>query len=67
MTLYFRILQEWSTSKQVLSVKQERTMTFADVINADKERKRTYKESKSSFENLNDRTVYVVNGLSTFL
>jgi hypothetical protein len=29
--------------------------------------KRTYKESKSSFENLNDRTVYVANGLSTFL
>ena len=40
-------------------------MTFVDVINVDKERKITYKESKSSFENLNDWTVYVANGLSS--
>jgi hypothetical protein len=56
-----------------LSVKQERTMTFAAVIKADKEEmlfiaiKRTYKERRSSFENLNDQTEYVANGLSTFL
>jgi hypothetical protein len=56
-----------------LSVKQKRTMTFAAVIKADKEEmlfiaiKRTYKERRSSFENLNDQTEYVANGLSTFL
>ena len=47
-------------------------MTFAAVIKADKEEmlfiaiKRTYKERRSSFENLNDQTAYVANGLSTF-
>jgi len=48
-------------------------MTFTAVIKADKEEmlfiaiKRTYKERRSSFENLNDRIAYVANGLSTFL
>jgi hypothetical protein len=55
------------------SVKQERIMTFTAVIKADKEEmlfiaiKRTYKERRSSFENSNDQTEYVANGLSTFL
>jgi len=53
--------------------RQERTMNFTAVIKADKKEmlfiaiKRTYKERRSSFENLDDQKAYVANGLSTFL
>jgi hypothetical protein len=49
-----------------LSVKQERTMTHKEEM-LFIAIKRTYKERRSSFENLNDQTAYIANGLSTFL
>jgi hypothetical protein len=68
-----RLNRSWSYPKQAPVSIKERTMNFAAVINGDKKEmlfiaiKKTYKERRSSFENLNDQKAYVANALSTFL